>query len=156
MNNIFLFAVLILAPLAGFVFNGLRFRSRNCALAGAVATVAALVSFLASIALVARIADGEGPKSVGAFFFDWISVAGFDAKASFVVDRISAIMALTVTGVGTLIHLFSVGYMSHDDRPSKYFAYLNLFLFNMLLLVLGDNLLAMFVGWEGVGLCLIC
>jgi len=74
-------------------------------------------------------------------------------QASFVVDQISGIMILIITGVGSLIHLFSVGYMSHDERPSKFFAYLNLFLFNMLLLVLGSNLVVMFVGWEGVGLC---
>ena len=153
MDNDVLFAVLILAPLVGFAFNGTRFRSHNAILAGTAATVAAAISFLCSLALVMQIAGGEGPKSVSVHFFDWINVFEFKATASFVVDRISAIMVLVVTGVGTLIHLFSVGYMSHDERPSKYFAYLNLFLFNMLLLILGDNLLLMFVGWEGVGLC---
>ena len=153
MNNESLFAILILSPLAGFAFNGLRFKSHNCKLAGTVATCAAAVSFAAALILAGRVASGVGPRSVDAYFFDWIAVGAFTAKASFVVDRISAIMVLVVTGVGTLIHLFSVGYMSHDARPSKYFAYLNLFLFNMLLLILADNLLLMFVGWEGVGLC---
>src|SRR6185437_4367859 len=60
---------------------------------------------------------------------------------------------LIITGVGSLIHLYSIGYMSHDAKPAKFFAYLNLFLFNMLILVLADNLLLLFVGWEGVGLC---
>src|SRR5258708_15779815 len=72
---------------------------------------------------------------------------------AFTVDHISAVMIMIITGVGTLIHLYSIGYMGHDPRPAKFFAYLNLFLFNMLVLVLGDNLLLMFVGWEGVGLC---
>jgi NADH-quinone oxidoreductase subunit L len=86
-------------------------------------------------------------------FFEWIAMGKLRVDMSFVVDSISAVMILIITGVGSLIHLFSVGYMHHDKGVAKYFAYLNLFLFNMLLLVLGDNLLVMFVGWEGVGLC---
>jgi NADH-quinone oxidoreductase subunit L len=156
-NTQILFAILLLAPLAGFLFNGLRFKSKNYLLAGSVATGAAAISFICSILLVLQVTgevhEGEVSKQVVANFFEWLNVGGFRAGASFVVDHISAIMILIITGVGTLIHLFSVGYMSHDERPTKYFAYLNLFLFNMLLLVLGDNLLVMFVGWEGVGLC---
>ena len=149
-----LFAILLLAPLAGFLFNGLRFKSKNYMLAGVVATGAAAVSFVCSLSLVWQIVgEHKGEASVTASFFEWLNVGGLHASAAFVVDRISAIMILIITGVGTLIHLFSVGYMSHDERPTKYFAYLNMFLFNMLLLVLGDNLLVMFVGWEGVGLC---
>ncbi len=149
-----LFATLLLAPLAGFLFNGLRFKSKNYMLAGTVATLAAAVSFVCSVCLVLKTCREKGAEeSVSANFFEWLNVGSFHANAAFVVDHISAIMILVITGVGTLIHLFSIGYMSHDDRPTKYFAYLNLFLFNMLLLVLGDNLLVMFVGWEGVGLC---
>lgn len=146
--------ILLLSPLVGFAFNGIRFRSQNGVLAGSVATAAAGVSFLAALMLVLALKDlpAEGRKIV-VDFFTWIDLGSSKVSASFMVDPISAIMILVVTGVGTLIHLFSVGYMSHDERPSKYFAYLNLFLFNMLLLVLGDNLLVMFVGWEGVGLC---
>lgn len=154
MNNNALFAILLLAPLAGFLFNGLRFRSHNAVLAGSVATAMAGISFLCSVALVSQLFGGEeAPKQVGANFFQWITMGDLDVPAAFVIDHISAIMVLVVTGVGTLIHLFSIGYMSHDERPAKYFAYLNLFLFNMLLLILGENLLLMFVGWEGVGLC---
>jgi NADH-quinone oxidoreductase subunit L len=172
MTNTALFAILLLAPLAGFLFNGVRFDSSgshghgdhghgghghgggaNALLAGTVATMAAAISFVCSLALVSQLFGHGAPESVGTKFFDWITVGAFNVSASFVIDHISAIMVLVVTGVGTLIHLFSVGYMSHDARPSKYFAYLNLFLFNMLLLILGDNLLVMFVGWEGVGLC---
>ena len=152
-GNDVLFAILLLAPLVGFFFNGFRFRSHNAVLAGTVATVAAGISFLCSIALVAQLFGHEAPKAVSARFFEWITLGDLEVTAGFVIDHISAIMVLVVTGVGTLIHLFSIGYMSHDERPAKYFAYLNLFLFNMLLLILGENLLLMFVGWEGVGLC---
>jgi NADH-quinone oxidoreductase subunit L len=92
-------------------------------------------------------------RRISVKFFEWMSLGDFKVDMAFVVDSISAIMILIITGVGSLIHLFSVGYMHHDKGAAKYFAYLNLFLFNMLLLVLGDNLLVMFVGWEGVGLC---
>lgn len=153
MNNSLLFAVLLLAPLAGFLFNGLRFKSKNYLLAGTVATLAAGVSFVCSLIMVSQLFGVDAPKQVSAQFFEWIQVDALNVTAGFVIDHISAIMVLVVTGVGTLIHMFSIGYMSHDERPSKYFAYLNLFLFNMLLLILGDNLLLMFVGWEGVGLC---
>ena len=147
-----LFAILLLAPLVGFAINGTRWSSHNAYFAGTVATIASGISFVCAVLLVSCLAGEGAPASVSTKFFDWINVGGFNVPAAFVIDHISAIMVLVVTGVGTLIHLFSVGYMSHDERPSKYFAYLNFFLFNMLLLILGDNLLVMFVGWEGVGL----
>ena len=154
MNLECVFLILLLAPLVGFLLNGFRFRSGNYKLAGAIATGAAFLSFLASICLFSHLLklEGENRRLVFALF-DWITVGEFNVGASFVVDPLSAVMILVITGVGTLIHLFSVGYMSHDARPTKYFAYLNLFLFNMLILVLGESLLTMFVGWEGVGLC---
>jgi NADH-quinone oxidoreductase subunit L len=153
MKNDVLFAILLLAPFAGFLFNGLRWKSKNYALAGWLATGMAAISFVCSILLVCQLFGAKAVDSVETRFFEWINVGSLSVNAGFVIDHISAIMVLVVTGVGTLIHMFSVGYMSHDERPSKYFAYLNLFLFNMLLLILGDNLLIMFVGWEGVGLC---
>lgn len=152
MNNTVLFATLLLAPLVGFLFNGLRFRSKNYLLAGSVATLASGLSFASALLLVTQLFGHEAPRAVSVNFFEWISLDALRVNAGFVIDHISAIMVLVVTGVGTLIHLFSIGYMSHDERPSKYFAYLNFFMFNMLLLILGENLLLMFVGWEGVGL----
>jgi len=149
-----LIAILLLAPLAGFLFNGLRFRSSNCLLAGTIATAAAATSFICSAILVKTLMTLPEPgRQVSVQFFEWIGVGGLSVAAGFAVDQISAIMILVITGVGSLIHLFSIGYMSHDERPAKYFAYLNLFLFNMLVLVLADSLPLMFVGWEGVGLC---
>ncbi len=147
------FGLLLLTPLLGFLFNGIRFRSHNATLAGSVATLASGISFVGAIMLVCAFYKGGATTPVSFQAFNWFSAGSFNVNFSFVVDRISSIMILIITGVGTLIHLFSMGYMSHDERPSKYFAYLNLFLFNMLLLVLGSNLLVMFVGWEGVGLC---
>lgn len=149
-----LFAVLLLAPLVGFLINGVRFRSHNGILAGSIATLASTISFAASVLLVCQLVQlPHDARSISVKFFEWIPVGDLNISAGFVLDQISAIMILVVTGVGSLIHLFSVGYMSHDERPAKYFAYLNLFLFNMLILVLGSNLIMTFVGWEGVGLC---
>ncbi len=154
MNHALLILTLLISPLIGFIFNGLRFRSSNGVLAGTVATLASFVSFICSAALFLKLVSMPVEDRVlSTKFFEWIAVGSLHVPFGFVVDQISAVMILVVTGVGTLIHLFSVGYMSHDERPSKYFAYLNLFLFNMLVLVLGDNMLITFVGWEGVGLC---
>jgi NADH-quinone oxidoreductase subunit L len=154
MSHSILIAILLLAPVLGFLINGFRFRSHNAYLAGGIATGMAAISFLCAALLFKDLAElPMRERIIEASFFDWITVGGLNIKAGFVFDSISAIMTLIITGVGSLIHLFSVGYMSHDERPSKYFAYLNLFLFNMLVLVLGDNLLMTFVGWEGVGLC---
>jgi NADH-quinone oxidoreductase subunit L len=149
-----LFAVLILAPFAGFLCNGLRWRSHNAVLAGTIASGAALISFACSVLLVSRLSElPEGQRHLVAHFFSWLQVADFKVQFGVMLDPINALMALVITGVGSLIHIFSIGYMSHDERPAKYFAYLNLFLMNMLILVLADNLLLLFVGWEGVGLC---
>lgn len=148
-----LVATLFLAPLAGFLFNGLRFRSQNALLAGSIATAAIGVSFVCTVLLFVQLLGMPSEaRFINVHFFDWINVGGLNLAAAFVVDPISIVMMLVITGVGALIHLFSMGYMSHDDRPSKYFAYLNFFVFNMLILVLGASLPVMFVGWEGVGL----
>lgn len=154
MNHALLILTLLIAPLLGFAFNGLRYRSQNGVLAGAVATGASTISFLCAIGLyIMLLGRPEEERQLATRFFDWISVGTLRVPFGFVVDQVSAIMILVITGVGSLIHLFSIGYMSHDERPAKFFAYLNLFLFNMLILVLGDNLVVTFVGWEGVGLC---
>jgi NADH-quinone oxidoreductase subunit L len=154
MSHQMLIAILLLSPLVGFILNGVRFRSSNYLLAGSIATGAVAISFACALALFLQLV-GLPPEErrLSVSFFEWISVGSFKINAGFVVDQISAIMILIITGVGSLIHLFSIGYMHHDKGVTKYFAYLNFFLFNMLILVLGDSLLTMFVGWEGVGLC---
>ena len=154
MNHAVLMALVILSPVVGFLINGFRYKKHSGNVAGTIATVAVAISFICSILLVSDlIAMPEDARRIAVSFFEWITVGSFKVNAGFVVDQISAIMILVITGVGTLIHLFSIGYMHHDKGVAKYFAYLNLFIFNMLLLVLGDSLLVMFVGWEGVGLC---
>jgi len=154
MSHQALIAVLLLSPFLGFLLNGTRFRSQNYILAGSIATAAVFVSFVCSILLMINLIEAPvESRRLTAEFFSWIAVGDLKINAGFVVDQISSIMILIITGVGTLIHLFSIGYMHHDKGVTKYFAYLNLFVFNMLILVLGDSLVTMFVGWEGVGLC---
>ncbi len=95
---------------------------------------------------------GSDPvKSHEVFLFDWISAGTLHIPLSFLVDPLSSIMLLIITGVGFLIHIYSMGYMHDDEGFGKFFAYLNLFIFFMLLLVLGSNYIVMFIGWEGVG-----
>jgi NADH-quinone oxidoreductase subunit L len=154
MSHTALMATLILAPLIGFLINGLRYKKHSANVAGTIATSMAAISFISSILLVVDLVGMPAEsRQITVRFFEWMAIGKLKVDMSFVVDAISAVMILIITGVGSLIHLFSIGYMHHDKGVAKYFAYLNLFLFNMLLLVLGDNLLVMFVGWEGVGLC---
>ena len=116
----------------------------------AVVGAAFAVSVLAVLALAARPSHDRLFVQV---LFPWIEAGGFSAPAALQLDPLSAVMILVVTGVGFLIHVYSVGYMSHEKAFARYFVYLNLFTFAMLTLVLGSNYLLMFVGWEGVGLC---
>lgn len=149
-----MFYLLLFAPLIGFLINGLRFKSKNAYVAGAIASGAMLLSFVSAIGLFFGLKGlPVESRAIQFHLFNWINVADFSANMAFTIDPLSMVMTLIITGVGFLIHLFSIGYMDHDERPAKYFSYLNLFVFNMLLLVLGSNLLVMFVGWEGVGLC---
>ncbi len=117
--------------------------------AGWIATSFALLAF----AVTAVLFSGVEHQSVVSSLGTWFSVGDFSVEGALRMDRLSGVMTLVVTGVGSLIHLYAIGYMSHDESRARFFLYLNLFLFAMLLLVLGDNLLMMFVGWEGVGLC---
>ena len=116
----------------------------------AVVGASFVVSLLSVLALAARPAHDRLFVQV---LFPWVTAGGFSAPAAFQLDPLSSVMILVVTGVGFLIHVYSVGYMSHEKAFARYFVYLNLFTFAMLLLVLGNNFLIMFVGWEGVGLC---
>ena len=114
----------------------------------AVVGAAFVVSALAVLAIAARSSHDRLFVQV---LFPWIEAGGFSAPAALQLDPLSAVMILVVTGVGFLIHVYSVGYMSHEKAFARYFVYLNLFTFAMLILVLGSNYLLMFVGWEGVG-----
>ncbi len=154
MDHATLIAVLILSPLVGFLINGFRYKNHDYKVSGAIASIAVLISFISAILLFTELVNlPHESRQISVQFFEWIAADKLKVNAGFMVDSLSAIMILVITGVGFLIHLFSIGYMHHDKGVAKYFAYLNLFVFNMLVLVLGDSLLTMFVGWEGVGLC---
>ncbi len=141
------------APLAGF--GVLLWAGRRAGrAAGLIGPLAVAVGFAASIlAWLDLLGEPAGNRSVAVDLYGWMSVGTLDVEIAFRWDPLAAVMALVVTGVGFLIHVYSVGYMHGDPRYPRYFAYLNLFVFSMLLLVLGDNLLVLFVGWELVGLC---
>jgi len=141
-------------PALGFIINS-SFGSRTSKTFVAwVACLALFFSFLASLAILFQFL--EMPATARIFeldIYNWITSGEFSVSIGFRIDALSVIMCLVVTGVGFLIHLYSVGYMQHDPGFKRFFIYLNLFVFMMLLLVTGNNILLMFVGWEGVGLC---
>lgn len=145
-----------LIPLIGFIINGLGQKILPKSLIGIIGSGVVLASFLLSCALFGKVMDARAAGSDGIFtyqLFEWISFGDFKLNFSFLLDPLSSLMLLIITGIGFLIHLYSISYMSHDEGFGKFFAYLNLFIFFMLLLVLGSNYLIMFIGWEGVGLC---
>jgi NADH-quinone oxidoreductase subunit L len=143
-----------LLPLAGAAVNGLVGRWLPKAWLYAVALLTVLLSFCIGLFAWSQMAGLEGEAAqLRQIVFGWFSVGSLRVDLGLTFDRLSGTMVLIVTGVGFLIHLYSVGYMDEDPAYWRYFAYLNLFVSMMLLLVLADNLVAMFVGWEGVGLC---
>ena len=141
-----------LLPFIGFLINGLGRNILPKAAVGFIGSLTVLASFIVSIGIFNEINSGA-VKSVVVPLFEWIRVGDLTIPFSFQIDPLSSIMLLIVTGIGFLIHIYSIGYMHHDAGFAKFFAYLNLFVFFMLLLVLGSNYVVMFIGWEGVGLC---
>jgi len=149
------------APLAGFVVNALMSFFLGDKASGAykkasaiISPLVILVSFIVTLAVfIQMLGNPETDRVFSQNLYTWIKTGLVEANINLVLDPLSIILVLIITGVGFLIHLYSAGYMDHDKSVIRYFAYLNLFTFAMLLLVLGDNILLMFVGWEGVGLC---
>ncbi len=141
-------------PLAGFILILLFGRRLGEPLAGWLATVMVAASFAVSVAVYIEMLglDAEERSHVDVVF-SWIPVGALQVDMAFLADPLSIIMCLFITGIGALIHLYSIGYMHGDPKFSKFFLYLNLFVFSMLLLVLGENMLVTFLGWEGVGTC---
>ncbi|MFZ1084845.1 MAG: NADH-quinone oxidoreductase subunit L [Terracidiphilus sp.] len=156
MNAIFYLWLIPILPFAGFLINGILGRR----LPKWLATAVALLSPLAAFCMVLQISLGLCTNAVAIAHLPfvqtcplpWINIPALHLDFSFVLDQLSLVMLLVVTGVGFLIHVYSVGYMSDDEGYARYFSYLNLFLFFMTVLVLAGNALVMFVGWEGVGL----
>ncbi len=140
-------------PLAASVLNLLCGRRLGRA-AGAIASAAVAASFVVAVVLVLRLVGLPAEERVATVhLFDWITAGDLRIGADLRLDALSAVMILVVTGVGTLIHVYAIAYMDGDPRYGRFFAYLNLFVFFMLMLVLGQNLLVLYLGWEGVGLC---
>ncbi|MDN5763383.1 MAG: NADH-quinone oxidoreductase subunit L [Microlunatus sp.] len=116
-------------------------------------TLAPLASFAIGVILfVQLLGREESARAVGVPLYDWISIGGWSISAGLLVDQLSILFVLLIAGVGGLIHIYSIGYMAHDERRRRFFGFMNLFVASMLLLVLADNYLVLFVGWEGVGL----
>ncbi|MNU20312.1 NADH-quinone oxidoreductase subunit 12 [compost metagenome] len=141
-----------LFPLIGFLLNGLFWKSMPKKLAGIIGSTAILASFAVSLGIFFEVKNGAAAGQGIVHLFDFITVGNFKIPFAFMVDQLSAMFLLIITGIGFLIHLYSTSYMHDDEGFTKYFAYLNLFVFFMLLLVLGANYVVMFIGWEGVGL----
>jgi len=137
-------------PLAGFLINGLFGRKLPKAAVSLIAIVSVLLSF--AWVLKVYLTTGSLETPVVERYFTWIRSGQFQVGWDFSADRLTAVMLLVVTGVGSLIHIYSAGYMAHDESYARFFAYLNLFMFFMLTLVLAANYLLLFIGWEGVGL----
>lgn len=146
-----LIGLIPLSPLLGFLIIGLFNRYLSKGLVSVIACASVLISFILSILVFLQLEEGQHALTLTAF--DWITTGKLSVSFSFLVDPLSGLMMLIITGVGFLIHLYSTGYMHEDAGFNRFFAYLNLFIFFMLLLVMGANYLLMFVGWEGVGLC---
>ncbi|WBA41717.1 NADH-quinone oxidoreductase subunit L [Hymenobacter canadensis] len=144
----FLYVLIPLLPFLGFLINGLLNRKLSGTVAGAISSLAVLGSFAISVFLFLNF-----QYQYTVTLFDWISVGSMQIPFSYQIDQLSLIMLLLVTGVGFLIHVYSIGYMHHDENVGKFFSFLNLFVFSMLVLVLGANFVILFIGWEGVGLC---
>ena len=145
-------AFIILWPFVGFLFNGLGRNVWSKKTVAFKATGYILASFICSILAFIQVQEQGG---ISVHYFDFINTSSLTIPFDFKVDALSSLFLLVITGVGTLIHLYSTAYMHEEEAPhyARYFAYLNLFIFSMLLLVLGDNFVIMFIGWEGVGLC---
>jgi NADH-quinone oxidoreductase subunit L len=140
-----------LFPLLGFLIVSLNGKRLSNGVASLIACSSVLVSFILAIVLFFFLRQSQG--SIHVNLFNWITTSDFTSSISFLIDPLSSIMLLIITGVGFLIHIYSIGYMHDDPGFNRFFSYLNLFVFFMLLLVMGSNYLLMFVGWEGVGLC---
>jgi len=146
---------IILIPFIGSAINGVINRSKNAFIAGGIGTLASLLAFGVScyVIFANSILSSDSAVVLRDAWFTWFSVGKVHVPFHLEVTPVVAVMLLVVTGIGSLIHIYSIGYMSHDESPWRFFSYLNLFLSAMLVLILSSNLVGVFLGWEGVGLC---
>ncbi len=151
MDNTLLALLLVLTPLAGFLINVFVGKKLGHNGAGILGTLAVLISFIITVFFFTQITQTGKPIEIK--LFDWLQMSNFKLEMGFLLDQLSLLWLMFVTGIGTLIHMYSISYMHDDLNRHKFFAYLNLFVFFMMTLVMGSNLVIMFIGWEGVGLC---
>lgn len=143
-----------LFPLIGSIVNGFFGLRIGKKAVGYVACGATILSFIVTVLLwISVVIHPEGEPWAEQVLFTWMAAGNFVVEFGFQIDPLSIVMMFVVTGVGSLIHIYSIGYMQEEYSFYRFFAYLNLFMFSMLLLVMGNNFLLMFIGWEGVGLC---
>jgi NADH-quinone oxidoreductase subunit L len=143
-----------LLPLLAVILNGLFYKHLSKGFVTTLSVAAPGLSFLLSIAMFIELLSLDPAlRTVEQVLFSWIPIDALQLDIAFLLDPLSAVMILIVSGVGFLIHVYSIGYMAHDPGIKRFFIYLNLFMFSMLTLVLGNNLIILFIGWEGVGLC---
>ena len=143
--------VLLFAPFLGFLINVFFGKTLGKSLSGIIGTLSVAISFAVTIYFFLQI--NQTKQSISIDLFDWIQISNFKVSFGFLLDQLSILWLLFITGIGSLIHLYSISYMHDDEKMHTFFAYLNLFVFFMITLVIGSNLLVMFIGWEGVGLC---
>ena len=140
-----------LLPLVGFLINALGKKWLSKKIVSVVACGSVLGSFVIAAGIFIELLGGADAQTLS--LGNILDAGGFSVSAALLIDPLSVLMTLIITGIGFFIHVYSVGYMSHDEGFARYFSYLNLFVFSMLMLVLGANYILMFVGWEGVGFC---
>ncbi|RZJ29010.1 MAG: NADH-quinone oxidoreductase subunit L [Flavobacterium sp.] len=143
--------LLLLSPFIGFLINVFFGKQLGRIASGWIGTIAVAVSFAVTLLFFLQVSSSKTP--IAGSLFEWISFKNFTVDFGVLLDQLSLLWLMFVTGIGTLIHLYSISYMHDDENMHKFFAYLNLFVFFMITLVVGSNLLVMFIGWEGVGLC---
>lgn len=143
--------LLVLSPFLGFLINVFFGKSLGKTVSGIIGTAAVVVSFAATLFFFNQVSQTK--QALQVTLFDWIQISNLKINLGFLLDQLSLLWLLFVTGIGSLIHLYSISYMHDDENMHKFFAYLNLFVFFMITLVMGSNLLVLFIGWEGVGLC---
>lgn len=142
-----------LLPLIGFFINGIGRDKLSKELVSFIGSSVVFASFILSVLVFLNVPSGEGAKPLIFHAFDIINIQSLKIPFAFQIDALTSLFMLIITGIGFLIHVYSVGYMSKDPGFARFFSYLNLFIFSMLILVMGSNFFMMFIGWEGVGVC---
>lgn len=148
-----LFYLVILLPFIGFLINGLLYRKMPHTLAAVLGILAVAIPFFIALGSLFQYDPMHATKPYSFTLLEWIHAGNFKVNFGYQIDQLSLYMTLIITGIGSLIHIYSMGYMHGEEGFNRFFVYLNLFIFSMLNLVLGDNLVLMFLGWEGVGVC---